>query len=260
MEGAKTYGRAIFARVLRSRRSPTFSLSPFLLSFSFLVSSLSPLSRYFSRGVAEPVATRQVTARNTTVRCGHLSLSRVVSRNKTFPPAEAAAAAAAEQEGDGRGRRRKEEGRGRGGARRATARSSSLAVGCRECSRIDCFLLHRIGVCSVGVFLSLSLFLYLLVPLSLSVHLPVCPLCFSPFILPARPTHSRAPALLYLSFTDLFRLSLAPRPIYLPPRVAEWILFVSHRYFSPGPLAPRALALQNCLAATIYVSSGPAAD
>lgn len=41
------------------------------------------------------------------------------------------------------------------------------------------------------------------------------------------------PSFLYLSFRT-YSVFPSPRPIYLPPRVAEWILFVSHRYFS-GP-------------------------
>lgn len=51
-----------------------------------------------------------------------------------------------------------------------------------------------------------------------------------------RPTHSHRPPpppLLYLSLRT-YSVFPSPRPIYLPPRVAEWILFVSHRYFS-GP-------------------------
>lgn len=48
-----------------------------------------------------------------------------------------------------------------------------------------------------------------------------------------RPMHSHHPPLLYLSLRT-YSVFPSPRPIYLPPRVAEWILFVSHRYFS-GP-------------------------
>lgn len=47
-----------------------------------------------------------------------------------------------------------------------------------------------------------------------------------------RPTHSHPPPpLLYLSLRT-YSVFPSPRPIYLPPCVAEWILFVSHRYFS----------------------------
>lgn len=76
---------------------------------------------------------------------------------------------------------------------------------CRGCSRIDYLpALHRIGVCSR----------------------PVLPSLF------ARRIPTRLP-LLYLSLRT-YSVFPSPRPIYLPPRVAEWILFVSHRYFS-GP-------------------------
>lgn len=54
----------------------------------------------------------------------------------------------------------------------------------------------------------------------------------SPSLL-VRSTHSHRPSLLYLSLRT-YSVFPSPRPIYLPPRVAEWILFVSHRYFS-GP-------------------------
>lgn len=64
--------------------------------------------------------------------------------------------------------------------------------------------LHRIGVCSR----------------------PVLPSLFTRRI-PTRPSF------LYLSLRT-YSVFPSPRPIYLPPRVAEWILFVSHRYFS-GP-------------------------
>jgi len=47
------------------------------------------------------------------------------------------------------------------------------------------------------------------------------------------PTHSHHSPLLYLSLRT-YSVFPSPRPIYLPPRVAEWILCVSHRYFS-GP-------------------------
>lgn len=91
--------------------------------------------------------------------------------------------------------------RGRG----ERSEEGGLAVGCRGCSRIDYLpALHRIGVCSR----------------------PVLPSLFARRI-PTRPT------LLYLSLRT-YSVFPSPRPIYLPPRVAEWILFVSHRYFS-GP-------------------------
>jgi len=60
--------RAIFARALRSRPSHP-----------------SRRCRVTSREERGPVTPRQVTGRNTTVRCGHLSLSRVASQNKTLP-------------------------------------------------------------------------------------------------------------------------------------------------------------------------------
>lgn len=162
-------GCAIFARTLRSHPS-----------------SLSAVALLLREG-AKPVAPRQVTARNTTVRCGHLSLSRVASRNKTFL-----------QERSSRRRMRMRTRRPRVGKRRG-----GLAVGCRGCSRIDYLpALHRIGVCSR----------------------PVLPSLFARHI-PARPP------LLYLSLRT-YSVFPSPRPIYLPPRVAEWILFVSHRYFS----------------------------
>lgn len=37
--------------------------------------------------------------------------------------------------------------------------------------------------------------------------------------------------ILYLALRT-YSVFPSPRPIYLPPRVAEWILFVSHRYFA----------------------------
>jgi len=95
------------------------------------------------------------------------------------------------------------------------------------------------------------------------LHFPPCPgerfspsLSFS--LLQATLLTPRFPGLVLYLALRTYSVFPSPRPIYLPPCVAEWILFVSHRYFAGPPLAP--LALQNCLAATIYVSSDPAAD
>lgn len=200
-------GRAIFARTLRSPfLSPPCSISLFLPLF------LDVRCRVTSHGGAEPVAPRQVTVRNTTVRCGHLSLSRVASRNKTF----------LSPHGNGKRLQEEEEERCEKSKRRSV---QPHAVGCRGCSRIDSFLLRRIGVRSACSLPSLF-----------AQHIPA--------------------SLLYLSLWT-YSVFPSPRPIYLPPRVAEWILFVSHRYFSGARLP---FTLQNCLAATIYVSSDPAAD
>lgn len=52
----------------------------------------------------------------------------------------------------------------------------------------------------------------------------------SSYSLLVRSTHSLPVFPLYLSLRT-YSVFPSPRPIYLPPRVAEWILFVSHRYF-----------------------------
>lgn len=82
----------------------------------------------------------------------------------------------------------------------------------RMLSRIDSFPLHRIAE---------YLFLRPFPPCSPNIFPP-------PFSLPR-------PSRLFLSLSlRTYSVFSSPRPIYLPPRVAEWILFVSHRYFS-GP-------------------------
>lgn len=89
------------------------------------------------------------------------------------------------------------------GKRRAKRKTSRSGMP-RMLSRIDSFPLHRIAESVPSAFLSLL----------------------------ARYIPSASPSLsLSLRTYSVFS---SPRPIYLPPRVAEWILFVSHRYFS-GP-------------------------
>lgn len=89
------------------------------------------------------------------------------------------------------------------GKRRAKRKTSRSGMP-RMLSRIDSFPLHRIAESVPSAFLSL-----------LVRYIP-----------------SASPSLsLSLRTYSVFS---SPRPIYLPPRVAEWILFVSHRYFS-GP-------------------------
>lgn len=68
---------------------------------------------------------------------------------------------------------------------------------------------------------------------SRSLFLQPFPPC-SPNIFPL-PFPLPRPSPLFLSLSlQTYSVFSSPRPIYLPPRVAEWILFVSHRYFS-GP-------------------------
>lgn len=82
--------------------------------------------------------------------------------------------------------------------------------------------LHRIKVCSTAEFRATS----------------------SSSLL-GRSTHSLPVFPLYLSLRTYFVFP-SPRPIYLPLRVAEWILFVSHRYFCE-PVRPPKLSRRHDL-------------
>lgn len=150
-----------------------------------------------------------MTARNTTVRCGHLSLSRVALRNKTFLPAGARGELGEEERRRG-GRKDAGVERDTRGGDAADASTPSLVVSAPPRSLLSLF--------SPG-----------------EACLPQSP--SSLLILPLLPFATPPPPrVLYLALRT-YSVFPSPRPIYLPPRVAEWILFVSHRYFAGPPFS-----------------------